>query len=74
MTDNPLKGKGKSAAKMSAYYASEWARIARAKGLADHAKAWERADSEGWDETHFSQDMRDKLSDETKRFLAGVPR
>jgi hypothetical protein len=46
---------------VSAYRASEYAAWARDKGLKDHAKAWEEAERDGWDDRHFSLARREEL-------------
>jgi hypothetical protein len=53
MTANPLKAVTEAFPYQSGLRAAEWARRARAQGLTAQAEAWEKADREGWDDTHY---------------------
>lgn len=53
MTTNRLVGGNKSTIGRSVYRASEWAAMARAKGMNSNAEEWDKAAREGWDDDHY---------------------
>jgi hypothetical protein len=63
MTANPLRLlQPQTQHGVSGYTAAEWAQMARDKGLTAHAKAWEDAARDGWDDRHFSLTRGDELA------------
>lgn len=56
MTTNRLAAQSQS--DLTRMTALEWARLAREKGLIEHAEAWEKAHLTGWDTSNHSGEAK----------------
>jgi hypothetical protein len=71
MSTNPLRGRAGTGCFTSKISALDWSRMAEAKGLPRHAKAWRQAYSEGWDEAHYRPDPVPEFIPDRKMIAAG---
>jgi hypothetical protein len=67
MSSNPLKIYAPNVRALSHFSAADYAAQARAKGLEELAKDWEKAGREGWDERNYDPEEARKYQDKIRK-------